>query len=181
MARVLLAFAASACAFAPAACAFAPAPGAFSRRLGALRAVPEGMPPASRELLGLLGASSLDAISFELTMDSISELYDAREVAFSVGDVASAAGENFGSAKLLSFAKISGLERDATLALFGEYYTRDVRGDPDGADHPNIRAFAAGGWDAVAFPDGLALTPKRLQNAFESFGPSLGQEYQSGY
>ena len=51
-------------------------------------------------------------------------------------------------------------DKALTLNLFGDYYRKDVLGNPDGDDHANIRALAAGGWDAVKFPNGLSLTPK---------------------
>ena len=35
-----------------------------------------------------------------------------------------------------------------------------VLNNPDGTDHGNIRNFIEGGWKAVIFPNGLALTAK---------------------
>ena len=138
------------------------------------------LPSTAQELMGLLGsAKDREKISFQLTMDVIEEMYDYADVAFSVGSVASAPGENTGSAKIFSFAKISGLEAKTTLSLFGDYYRKDVLGNPDGKDHANIRAFMQGGWDAVKFPDGLALARKDLQNSYEAFGPAMGSEYQT--
>ena len=131
--------------------------------------VPDGMPTAAGELMGLLGEST-DQVSFQLTMDVVEEMYAYEDVAFSVGDVVSKPGENTGSAKIFSFAKISMLEKETTLHLFGDYYRKDVLENPDGDDHANIRAFMKGGWDCVKFPDGLALSPKPLQNTFEAFG-----------
>lgn len=157
------------------------APTASRSRCIALRAVPDGMPENAAKLMGLLGSTSREAIEFDLTMAAIDEMYVTRPIAFSVGNVKSAAGENVGSAKVFSFGKLTGLESAATLALFGSFYRKDVLDSPDGEDHPNIRAFVAGGWDAVSFPEGLALAPRPLQNVYESFGPALGQEYQSGY
>ena len=72
-------------------------------------------------------------------MQVVEELYDVREVGFSVGAVSSKPGENMGSAKILSFAKQSGLSPKTTLNLFGDYYRKDVLGNPDGDDHANIR------------------------------------------
>ena len=98
------------------------------------------LPSTAQELMGLLGsAKDREKISFQLTMDVIEEMYDYADVAFSVGSVASAPGENTGSAKIFSFAKISGLEAKTTLSLFGDYYRKDVLGNPDGDDHANIR------------------------------------------
>ena len=137
-------------------------------------------------------------IPFELTMEAIDEMYETVEVPFSVGDVKSEAGQNMGSAKILSFGKISGLERNTVLQLFGDYFRKDVLGNPEGDDHPNIRALMAapagagragarrtwaalprrvprgdtaqGGMEAVEFPEGYALVPKKMQDAYDSFG-----------
>jgi hypothetical protein len=51
-------------------------------------------------------------------------------------------GENEGSCKIFSFARLTGLTNEpieSTLALFGEYYQKDVLGNPNGSDHLNIR------------------------------------------
>ena len=138
------------------------------------------LPASAQKLMGMLGTAEKRAdISFDLTMEVIADMYDYRDVAFSVGDVVSAAGDNKGSSKIFAFAKIAGLEASTTLALFGAYFYDDVLKHPDGSDHANIRAFMAGGWDCVAFPDGLSLAPKDLQNSYEAFGPALGSEYQT--
>ncbi len=49
-------------------------------------------------------------------------------------------GENEGSAKVLSYAALSNLDKESTLKLWGQYY-RDVLANPDGDDHQNIRNF----------------------------------------
>ena len=94
---------------------------------------------------------------FQATMDAVEEDFEVLEVPFSVGPVESAAGTNMGSAKCFSMGKLFNLSEAETLVLFGEHY-RGVIDDPDGDAHPNIRAFMAGGWDCISFPDGLALT-----------------------
>lgn len=148
------------------------------------------MPMAATQLVTLIGRAPQE-IGFQLVMDAVSELYEVKEVPFRVGDVVSAPGQNMGSAKVFSFASISKLDKEATLNLFGDYYrvdvckafsrTRHVRAvvlppfttlplglcgqvleNPEGSDHANIRAFMKGGWDAVEFPEGLALTAKSL-------------------
>ena len=111
-------------------------------------------------------------------MDAIDELYDVREVNFSVGDVVSTPGQNMGSAKILSFATYSKPEPAATLQLFGDYYRKDVLEHPDATDHANIRAFMKVGWDGVKFPDGLAVTPKNLGD-YVSYGPSIVDAYNN--
>lgn len=101
------------------------------------------MPIAATQLVTLIGRAP-DQITFQLTMDAVAELYDVREVPFSVGDTKSEAGQNMGSAKVFSFAQISKLDKDQTLNLFGDYYRVDVLENPEGSDHANIRSFIRG-------------------------------------
>ena len=130
------------------------------------------MPPAASRLLSLLRDRQSE-ITFPLVMETIDELYEVREVGFSVGEVVSEPGQNMGTAKILSFARISGLEARTTLNLFGDYYRKDVLESPDGSEHANIRAFMEGGWECVAFPDGLALTPKTPDSGYVAQGPNV--------
>lgn len=78
--------------------------------------------------------------------------------AFQNGAQYNAATENQGSAKVLSFAKIEGLNTEETLALFAEHYA-SVVATPDASDHQNIRQFMQNGWDGVKF-EGEALTAR---------------------
>ena len=114
---------------------------------------------AAYTLISMLN-SEPHKITFEQSMEAIEEMCEFTAVKFSVGDVQSEAGQNMGSAKVLSFGKLLGLDEETTLELFGSYYRVDVMDDPDGTSHPNIRAFMEGGWDNVQFPDGLALQKK---------------------
>jgi hypothetical protein len=125
------------------------------------RAVPAfmEMPVAATQLTTLLGRAP-EQIEFQMVMDAIEELYDVSEVEFSVGEVKSSPGQNMGSSKIFSFAKISKLDEATTLHLFGDYYRKDVLEHPDGDDHANIRNFMKCGWDGVSFPNGLSLAPK---------------------
>jgi len=93
-------------------------------------------------------------------------------VAFSCGELASSSEQNQGSAKIFSFAKLNGLDKDATLQLFGRFYRDDVLKNPDGTDHGNIRNFMKSGWDGVVFSDGLALKVKGAAAA----SPELSRE-----
>lgn len=116
-------------------------------------------PPIDTSLCGRLLAKVRDSpgdVTFKETIAAIEEEYEVLEVPFTVGDVVSQAGQNMGSAKILSLGKIGRLSEAETLALFGEIY-RGVLDTPEGEDHPNIRALMAGGWDCVSFPEGLAL------------------------
>lgn len=67
-----------------------------------------------------------------------------------------AAGENEGSCKIFSFAKINKLNIEQTLNCFGKYYRDDVLKHPEGSDHQNIRTFMKYGWEQLVF-DGAAL------------------------
>ena len=122
------------------------------------RDVRMGPSPKLKELV-MKVMTDHESITFAYAIDAVESNYDIVPVPFSVGSVESAAGENMGSAKILSAGKMLMLSSEVTLWLFGEIY-RDVLNTPEGIDHPNIRAFMEGGWDAVSFPDGLCLRDK---------------------
>ena len=69
------------------------------------------------------------------------------------------AGENEGSCKIFSFAKLHKLNVKQTLNCFGQYYRDDVLNHPERSDHQNIRAFMKYGWEQIVF-EGTALTKK---------------------
>lgn len=104
-------------------------------------------------------ARALEAIRFDEVMAVIAEHYAYTPTAFSNGRTDNLAGQNEGSCKLLAFAGLHQLDAVQTLNLFGDYYHRDVLGDPAGADHANIRAFMREGWDGVRFA-AVPLAPK---------------------
>jgi hypothetical protein len=101
-----------------------------------------------------------DSIAFNDTMSVIDALYDFTPTSFRNGALLNDAGQNNGSCKLFSFARLRNLSQQQTLYCFGAYYRKDVLGNPDGADHQNIRNFMKTGWAGIVF-DGEALTPKR--------------------
>ena len=70
-------------------------------------------------------------------------------IEFKNGDIVNKPGENEGSAKLLSYAALSELDKDTTLKLWGQYY-REVVADPDGDSHQNIRNFMKYGWEGTS-------------------------------
>lgn len=100
-----------------------------------------------------------ESISFTDTISTVEEHYEFTPTAFRNGDLHNAAGQNSGSCKLLSFAKLHNLSVAQTLQCFGDYYRVDVLQHPDATDHQNIRNFIRSGWDGVVF-EGTALTPK---------------------
>lgn len=102
-------------------------------------------------------------ITFDETMEIIAEHYEYTPTTFSNGlgqdIVINEAGSNEGSCKLFAFAQKHDIDADSTLALFGDYYRKDVLENPDGTDHANIRNFIKYGWDGIRF-DSIALSPK---------------------
>jgi len=103
------------------------------------------------------------SIAFADTMALIEEQCEYLPNMFSVDGLESKKGENEGSNKIFSFARLTGLVNDpieVTLALFGEYYQKDVLGNPSGTDHGNIRGAMRAGWSGVRFPNGISLSLK---------------------
>jgi hypothetical protein len=100
-----------------------------------------------------------DSICFNETMALIDALYDFTPTAFGNGETRNEAGQNNGSCKLFSFAKLNKLTPQQTLTCFGDYYRKDVLGNPEGTDHANIRNFMKTGWEGILF-EGTALTTK---------------------
>jgi hypothetical protein len=100
-----------------------------------------------------------DTIEFTDTQSVIEALYTYTPTAFQNGDVSNAAGQNAGSCKLFSFAKLQGFSEVQTLACFGRFYREDVLQHPAASDHQNIRNFMKTGWAGVKF-EGEALTVK---------------------
>jgi hypothetical protein len=105
-----------------------------------------------------------DSVSFSDSIAVIDTFYSFVPVRFmngagSAAPVINEAGSNQGSCKIFYFARLHGLSREQTLALFGDYYWQDVLQHPDAADHANIRAFMRTGWDGVRY-DGVALVAR---------------------
>ncbi|WP_394170844.1 HopJ type III effector protein [Saccharospirillum alexandrii] len=92
-----------------------------------------------------------ETIDFDQAIAVIDREFEFTPVAFSVGEQHNAAGTNQGSCRLLAFAHAMNLPEATTLALFGDYYRKDVLGNPDGQDHANIRQFMQHGWKGVHF------------------------------
>lgn len=101
--------------------------------------------------------SNPEAIQFSTTMAIIEAHYRFTPTAFKNGKIFNAAGENSGSCKLLSFAKLHELSPEQTLHCFGDYYRKDVLQNPQNNDHQNIRNFIESGWAGVRFENN-ALT-----------------------
>lgn len=93
-------------------------------------------------------------VDFQDTMAVIAAHYDYQPTEFSNGidqPLINQAGQNEGSCKIFAFAKLHGLDQAQTLALFGDYYRKDVLENQAGTDHQNIRNFMRDGWAGVTF------------------------------
>lgn len=96
-------------------------------------------------------------IQFSDVIQVIEKSYQYTPTSFQNGETYNQAGTNEGSCKLLYFAKLNILSEAQTLALFGDYYRKDVLQNPNNSDHANIRNFMRSGWAGVKF-EGEALT-----------------------
>jgi hypothetical protein len=92
-----------------------------------------------------------ETIQFNDTIATIDAHYEFTPTAFQNGTIKNEAGQNSGSCKLFSFAKLQGLSEPQTLACFGDYYRVDVVQHPDAQDHQNIRNFIQFGWSGIVF------------------------------
>ncbi|PKA98124.1 HopJ type III effector protein [Flavobacteriaceae bacterium MAR_2009_75] len=91
------------------------------------------------------------SIEFNETMAIIEEHYYFEPTSFKNGQLKSKVGENSGSCKLLAFAQDQELNKEETLACFGNFYFNDVLENPDGEGHQNIRNFMLTGFGGVHF------------------------------
>ena len=89
-------------------------------------------------------------ITFEDTLSVIDAHYNFTPTAFKNGEVENPAGENSGSCKVFGFAKLHGLGAAQTLEMFAQHYT-NVKNEPTGTAHANIRAFMKTGFEGLAF------------------------------
>eukprot|EP00571_Detonula_confervacea_P014241 CAMPEP_0172297744 /NCGR_PEP_ID=MMETSP1058-20130122/656_1 /TAXON_ID=83371 /ORGANISM="Detonula confervacea, Strain CCMP 353" /LENGTH=214 /DNA_ID=CAMNT_0013006929 /DNA_START=46 /DNA_END=690 /DNA_ORIENTATION=+ len=131
-----------------------------ARMLDVIRASGETQSDAC-ELFNANLEMSGDDLMFDEFITLCDEQYEFGLVEFKNGDVVNKAGENDGSAKVLSYAALADMDKDLTLKLWGQYY-RDVLATPDGSDHQNIRNFMKSGWDGVDFSNGIGLTKKTV-------------------
>lgn len=104
-----------------------------------------------------------DKTEFNDVINIIDKHYNYIPMQFSNGagneKIINAAGENEGSCKIFSLARIHQLDDAQTLQCFGHYYRDDVLKHPENSDHGNIRTFIKYGWQHVSF-EGDALTTK---------------------
>jgi hypothetical protein len=105
-------------------------------------------------------AHAPESIAFAETIATIEAAYTFTPAAFSNGALRNEAGQNNGSCKIFAFGRLHHLSAEQTLHCFGDYYRKDVLGNPDGADHQNIRNFMQTGWAGVVF-ESAALSPRQ--------------------
>lgn len=103
--------------------------------------------------------TSPETVEFKEAIDVITHNYHYTPVSFKNGNIKNEAGTNEGSCKLFAFGQLNGLSEAQMLACFGVYYRDDVLGNPEGADHANIRNFMQTGWAGILF-DQPALVQK---------------------
>ncbi len=110
--------------------------------------------------------------NYPFYLQIIDQFYESGLIEFKNGDIVNKQGENEGSAKVLSYAALSNLDKETTLKLWGQYY-RDVKANPDGDDHQNIRNFMKYGWEGVPFENGISLTRKNSgEGEWDAFAES---------
>ena len=106
------------------------------------------------ELLEQL-ANNPNTVNFNDVMTVVADNYDYTPTTFYNGlednYLTNTAGTNEGSCRIFAFAQANGLDEQATLNCFGNYYREDVLGNPDGSDHGNIRNFMKYGWAGIRF------------------------------
>jgi len=100
-----------------------------------------------------------NTIEFTDTMAVIDKNYEFTAQEFKNGDLINQAGENSGSCKIFSFAKLNKLTQEQTLACFGKFYREDVLQNPLNTDHQNIRNFIKTGWQGIELKE-LSLKVK---------------------
>lgn len=99
-----------------------------------------------------------ESVQFTETIKIIDSHYDFTETEFRNYRHVNLAGQNNGSCKIFSFAKLHNLSKEATLTCFGDFYRKDVLQNPQANDHQNIRSFMSAGWDGISFSNqALAL------------------------
>jgi len=142
-----------------------------ARMLDEIRAAGETIPDECEVFNANVEMDATD-LMFEDVMTMIDTHYESQLLEFKNGDMVNEPGQNEGSAKVLSYAALSNMDKDTTLKLWGQYY-RDVVATPDGDDHQNIRNFIKYGWEGVPFENGIALTRKNSgEGEWDAFAES---------
>jgi hypothetical protein len=85
--------------------------------------------------------NSPESLHFKDIIACIDTHYHFEAVSFHNNGLDNPEGTNLGSCKIFAFAKLHGLTKDQTLALFAEHYFKDVVIRPEAESHQNIRHF----------------------------------------
>jgi len=97
--------------------------------------------------------------TFKETIEFLDANYIYFAVPFKNGALLNKANENTGAAKVFSFGLMTRMTDSQVLNMFGEHY-QDVKANPSGVDHPNIRQFMKTGFAGILFESGLAICSK---------------------
>lgn len=100
-----------------------------------------------------------NTIEFSDVIATIDDNYVFTPTKFINGSTTNLADQNNGSCKIFAFAQLHNLGTSETLALFGDFYRKDVLLHPTKDDHQNIRNFMEFGWEGIEF-SGKALVEK---------------------
>ena len=87
-----------------------------SRMLDDIKAAGEGVPPAC-EVFNANVEMSGDELTYEEVIEMIDENYESGLIEFKNGDMVNKQGENEGSSKILSYAALSGMDKETTLKV----------------------------------------------------------------
>jgi hypothetical protein len=104
--------------------------------------------------------SAPNTVTFDEIILVIDTMYDFTPTPFINGSISNGIDENNSSCKIFSFARLQKLSQQQTLHCFGDFYRKDVQGNPNGTDHQNIRNFIITGWNGIDF-SGDPLFPKQ--------------------
>ena len=119
-------------------------------------------------------------ITMEQTMDAVEEMCDVTPVPFSVGDVNSQAGQNMGSAKVLSFGKMLNLDEEMTLHLFGSFYRDEgARRGPPSSMVGSLNSARAPITHIVQVPPPGSLSLLHAQFSRTQTGPTIRTSVRS--
>ena len=94
-----------------------------ARMLEDIRAAGETIPPAC-EVFNANVEMEAESLTFEEVIELIDTHYESQLLEFKNGDMHNKQGENEGSAKILSYAALSGMDKETTLKVrfFVSYY-----------------------------------------------------------
>lgn len=104
----------------------------------------------AKQLLSVL-ENNPESVAFDDVISVVDKEYAFIPSSFNNGELVNQAGENSGSCKIFSFAKLHGLSEIQTLHCFGDYYRVDVLQNPGADNHQNIRNFMSTGWAGIEF------------------------------